>query len=128
MSMGARLLAQDVSIDYNHNYKFNQIKSYSWGKVETTDATVEPRLVAAIDRVLQGDGFKESDKDKKGDMIVVAVESSTSQGYMRFYRGLTPVDWRRGWAAAGFPTVCRLCGRSMEGRWRSTSTMGRRGS
>jgi hypothetical protein len=102
MLMGSRLLAQDINVDYDHNYKFNQMKSYSWGKVEVSDPMVEPRVASAIDRVLQGDGFKESDKDKKGDVIVTAVESNTSQGYMRFYRGLTIVDWHRGWGGGGF--------------------------
>jgi hypothetical protein len=100
--MSAPLHAQDINVDYDHNYKFNQMKSYSWGKVETTDSTVEPRVVGAIDRVLQGYGFKESVKDKKGDVIVSAVESNTSQGYTRFYRGFTTVDWHRGWGGGGF--------------------------
>ena len=100
--MGAPLRAQDINVDYDHTYKFNQMKSYSWGNVETTDPTVEPRVVGAIDRVLQGYGFKESVKDKKGDVIVSAVESNTSQGYTRFYRGFATVDWHRGWGGGGF--------------------------
>jgi hypothetical protein len=98
---GAPLLAQDVSVDYDHNFKFNQMKSYSWGKVETSNTLVEPRLTAAVDRVLQGYGFKESDKSKKGDVVVTAVEASAPQGYARFYRTAN-VNWRRDWGGGGF--------------------------
>ncbi|MGD0796501.1 MAG: DUF4136 domain-containing protein [Acidobacteriaceae bacterium] len=102
MLVGAPLLAQDISIDYDHNFKFNTTKSYSWGKVETSDPLVEARVTGAIDRVLQGYGFKESVKNKKGDVIVTAVEANASPGYTRFYRGLTLVDWHRGWGTGGF--------------------------
>jgi hypothetical protein len=100
--VAAPLLAQDINVDYDHNFKFNQMKSYSWGKIETSDPMVEARVSGAIDRVLQGYGFKESDKNKKGDLVVTAVEANTPQGYTRFYRGVTTVDWRRGWGSGGF--------------------------
>jgi hypothetical protein len=102
MLTAAPLLAQDINVDYDHNFKFNHMTSYSWGKVETSDPLVEARVSGAIDRVLQGYGIKESDKNKKGDVIVTAVESNTPQGYTRFYRGLTTVDWHRGWGSGGF--------------------------
>jgi hypothetical protein len=37
-----RLLAQDINIDYDHSFHFNQMKGYSWGKVQTSDPLVEP--------------------------------------------------------------------------------------
>ena len=48
MLAGAPLLAQDINVDFDHNYKFNQMKSYSWGKVETSDPMVEARVTGAI--------------------------------------------------------------------------------
>jgi uncharacterized protein DUF4136 len=104
--VGAPLIAQDISVDYDHNFQFNQIKSYSWGKVQANDVKVEPRITMAIDRVLQGYGFKESAKNKKGDVIVTAIEANSPQLYAAFYRGMsseaTPLDWHRGWGGGGF--------------------------
>jgi Domain of unknown function (DUF4136) len=100
--IAAPLLAQEINVDYDHNFQFSQTKSYSWGKIETADPMVEPRVTAAVDRVLQGYGFKESDKNKKGDVIVTAIEATNPQGYTRFYRSVAIVDWHRGWGSGGF--------------------------
>lgn len=97
----APVFAQDIRTDYDHNFAFNKMKSYSWGKIETTDPTLEPRITAAVDRVMQGYGFKESDKDKKGDFIFTAVEASNPEQYAAFYRDLN-LDWHRGWDGGGF--------------------------
>jgi hypothetical protein len=100
--LGAPLLAQDVNVDYDHSYKFNQMKSYSWGNIQATDPLVEPRLAAAIDHIIQGYGFNESAKDKKGDVIVTAVFADNPQQYVAFYRGMSNLDWHRGWGSGGF--------------------------
>jgi hypothetical protein len=99
---GAPLLAQDVNTDYDHSYQFNKAKSYSWGKLQVSDPLVEPRVAAAIDHVIQGYGFNEMAKDKKGDVIITAIEASSPQQYVAFYRGMPNVDWRRGWGSGGF--------------------------
>jgi hypothetical protein len=98
---GVPLLAQDVNVDYDHTYPFNHMKSYSWGKIQTTDPLLEPRVAAAIDHVIQGYGFNESAKDKKGDVVVTAVLANNPQQYTAFYRDLN-LDWRRGWGGGGF--------------------------
>jgi hypothetical protein len=113
--LGACLLtvcgsAQDISTDYDHNFKFNMLKGYSWGKVEASDPLVEPRLAAAVDHVLQQYGFKESgksgaaavDQGKATTMIVTAVEAKSPAQYVAFYRGMHDLDWHRGWSGGGF--------------------------
>jgi hypothetical protein len=108
--IGAPLFAQDVNTDYDHNYKFNMLKGYSWGKIEASDPLVEPRLAAAVDRVLQGYGFKESAKSgdaaveqaKPAVMIVTAVEAKNPRQYVAFYRGISNLDWHRSWGGGGF--------------------------
>ena len=108
--MAAPLLAQDINTDYDHNYKFNMLKGYSWGKVQASDPLVEPRLAAAVDHVLQGYGFKESAKSgdtaveqsKPTVMIVTAVEARNPDQYVAFYRGMNNLDWHRGWQGGGF--------------------------
>lgn len=100
--VAAPLLAQDVNIDYDHSYQFNRMKSYSWGKIQATDPLVEPRISADIDHVIQGYGFNESAKDKKGDVIITAIEANNPQQYVAFYRGLAPLDWHRSWGGGGF--------------------------
>jgi len=99
---GAPLFAQDINVDYDHTFQFNKMKSYSWGKIQTTDPMLEPRVTGSINHVIQGYGFMESDKNKKGDFIVTAVEASTPGQYVAFYRGLPNLDWHRGWAGGGF--------------------------
>jgi hypothetical protein len=103
------LLAQDINIDYDHSFHFNQMKGYSWGKVQTSDPLVEPRLAAAVDRVLQGYGFKESGKPgetaKSTQMIVTAVEADNTQRYASFYRGMSNLDWHRGWGTGFSPSA-----------------------
>ncbi len=104
------LLAQDVNTDYDHDYKFNLLKGYSWGKVEASDPTVEPRIAAAVDHVLIGYGFKESSKAgdaataqyKPTTMVVTAVEASNPAQYEAFYRSMSNLDWHRGWGSHGF--------------------------
>jgi hypothetical protein len=108
---GAPLLAQVVNVDYNHDYPFNKMKSYSWGKVEIADAMVEPRVTGAIDRVLQSYGFNERTKNTRGDLIVTVVDVRAPQQYAAFYRninsssatkGAANLDWHRGWGSGGF--------------------------
>jgi hypothetical protein len=106
----AQSFAQDINTDYDHNFKFNMIKHYAWGKVEATDPLVEPRIAAAVDHVLQGYGFKESGKtgekaeldSKPTTMIVTAVEAKSPSQYVAFYRRLNNLDWHRGWEGGGF--------------------------
>jgi hypothetical protein len=104
--VGVPLLAQDVNTDYDHSYPFNKIKTYSWGKVQIADPKEEPLVVAAIDNTIQGYGFKESAKtgetSKPGDMIVTVVQGSRPRQYVAFYRGMSNLDWRRGWGSKGF--------------------------
>jgi hypothetical protein len=102
MFLGLPLLAQDINVDYDHSYRFNQMKSYSWGKIQTSDPLVEPRLAAAIDHVIQGYGFNESAKNRKGDVVITAIEANNPQQYVAFYRGMSNLDWHRGWGGGGF--------------------------
>jgi len=96
----APLFAQDVHVTYNHEFAFNQVKSYSWAKVETTDPLVEPRLTAAVDHMLQGLGWHLVEKN--ASLAVSAVESDNAGGYRRFYRSLTGYTWQRSWGNGGF--------------------------
>lgn len=100
--LGAPLLAQDINVDYDHSYQFNKAKSYSWGKLQASDPLVEPRVAAAVDHVIQGYGFNEMAKGKKGDVIITAVEANNSRQYVAFYGSMPNLDWRRGWGGGGF--------------------------
>ena len=100
------LLAQQVSTDYDHTFRFDKIKDYAWGKVQATDPLIEPRLSAAIDQVLQGYGLKESSKTgdvaKPGYLIVTAIEATSTDQYSTFYNGMPNLDWHRAWSAGSF--------------------------
>ena len=95
----APLLAQNVQVDYDHNYQFGKLKGYTWGKVEATDPAVEARITAGVDRVLNGYGYHTSDK---GTVIVTAIEATGPGQYETFYHGLNNLDWRRGWSGGTF--------------------------
>jgi hypothetical protein len=98
---GVPLFAQDINVDYNHDFSFNQMKKFSWGKIQVSNTALEPRLVAAIDHVIEQYGFRQTDKDHKGDFIFTAVEANSPQQYAAFY-GSLGFDWHRTWGGGGF--------------------------
>lgn len=98
--LSAPLLAQNVAIDYDHTYPFGKLKSYTWGKVQASDPEVEPRITAAVDRVLQGYGYHSAGNG--ANVIVTAVEATSPDQYSTFYGGLSNLDWRRGWHGGTF--------------------------
>ena len=51
-------LAGDVHTDYDHTIKFSQYKTYSWGKVQTTDPFYVSRIQQAVDEQLQAKGWQ----------------------------------------------------------------------
>ena len=69
---GAPILAQTVTIDYDHTVNFLKFKTYTWEKIHASDPDVESRISLAmvqsrlmshastakpgIDRLIQGSG------------------------------------------------------------------------
>ena len=99
LAAGPLVAQQDIHSDYDPSFHFNKIKSYSWAKIETPDPMVEPRLAAAVDKILQGEGWHQVDKNPS--VVISAVEANGAQAYARFYRQLAGYNWRRGWGGDG---------------------------
>ena len=94
-------LAQEVNTDYDHSFAFNKIKTYSYAKVGSSDPQITPRMTAAIDHILQGQGLHLVSKNP--DVLISAADFTKRVGeYSTFYRGLTGYDWKRGWGNGGF--------------------------
>lgn len=99
--VGAPILAQTVTIDYDHSVNFLKFKTYSWEKVHATDPGVEDRITIAVKRDMSGRYMTEVAKG--GDVTLTAVEATKGkQEFATFYDGLGDFAWQRPWGSAGF--------------------------
>ena len=99
----APVYAQNVAVkvDYDHSAPLNAIKSYTYGKVQASDPLLEPRITAAIDRVMQGEGFHLVSGN--ATVVINAIYASkSSDEYGQFYKSLARFDSTRGWGKGGF--------------------------
>lgn len=97
----APVLAQTVTIDYDHSVNFLKFKTYSWEKVHATDPSVEDRITIALNRDMAGRYMTEVPKG--GDVSITAVEATQDkQEFTNFYNSLGDFTWQRGWGSAGF--------------------------
>lgn len=96
----AGLYAGEVKTDYNHNTKFSQLASYSWGGVSMTDANAEKRIREAVDRNLQSKGWT---LVHTGASAVVFAKDGVQneQQIEAYYTGLG-AGWGRSWGWDGW--------------------------
>jgi hypothetical protein len=98
---GTPILAQTVTIDYDHSVNFNKLQTYSWGKIHATDPSVEDRISIAANRDFRSKYMTE--KSSGGDLTIVVVEATESkQEFVDFYAGLSGFSWQRAWGSGGF--------------------------
>ena len=71
---GTPILAQTVTIDYDHSVNFLKLKTYTWAKVHATDPAVEGRISIAVNRDMSGRYMSETAKN--GDVTITAVEAT----------------------------------------------------
>jgi hypothetical protein len=97
----ASVLAQTVTIDYDHSVNFLKFKTYTWEKVHATDPSVEDRITIAVKRDMGGRYMTEVSKG--GDVTLTAVEATQDkQEFTTFYNSLGDYAWQRGWGSSGF--------------------------
>jgi Domain of unknown function (DUF4136) len=96
------LLAQTVTIDYDHTVNFLKFKTYTWGKLHATDPSVENRITIAVKRDMEGRYM--SEVSSKGDVIITAVDATQDkQEFITFYDSIgSDYAWARPWGSAGF--------------------------
>jgi hypothetical protein len=98
---GTPILAQTVTIDYDHSVNFLKFKTYTWDRVHATDPSVEDRITIAANRDLSQRYMSETGKG--GDVTITAVEATQDkQEYTNFYTGVSDINWQRGWGSGGF--------------------------
>jgi hypothetical protein len=98
---GTPILAQTVTIDYDHSVNFLKFKTYTWDRVHATDPGVEGRITIAVDRDMSGRYMSQASKN--GDVTIAVVEATQDKKeYSDFYAGLNNPTWQRGWGSGGF--------------------------
>jgi len=98
---GTPILAQTITIDYDHSVNFLKLKTFTWDKVHATDPRVEDRITIALNRDMAGRYMTLAGKD--ADVTVIAVEATQDkQEYTDFYAGLNNLSWQRSWGTGGF--------------------------
>jgi hypothetical protein len=95
------VMAQTVTIDYDHTVNFLKFRTYTWEKVHATDPGVEDRLTVALNRDLAAKYMTEVSKG--GDVTITAVDATQDkQELTDFYNGISGFSWQRSWGSAGF--------------------------
>lgn len=90
-----------VRVDYDHSAPLNKIKSYSYGRVQSSDPKLEGRITATIDNVLEGEGFHLVSKNPDVILSVVDADRDSAE-YAQFYRSIARYNWKRSWGNGGF--------------------------
>ena len=95
------LLAQTVTIDYDHTVNFLKFKTYTWQKLHATDPSVEDRINIALKRDMEGRYMTEVASG--GDVTITAVEATQDKAeFTNFYSSLSGFDWQHLSGATGF--------------------------
>ena len=95
----APVLAQTVTVDYDHSVNFLKFKTYTWEKVHATDPGVEDRITIAVNRDMGGRYMTEAPKG--GDVTITAVDATQDkQEFSTFYNSLgSDYSWQRPWGS-----------------------------
>lgn len=98
---GAPILAQTITIDYDHTVNFLELRTYTWTRVYATDPNVEARITLAINRSMSGRYMTEV--AKSGDVTITAFEATKNKDEITsFYSQLGDIAWQRPWGSGGF--------------------------
>ena len=95
------LLAQTVTIDYDHTVNFLKFKTYTWQKIHATDPSVEDHINIALKRDMEGRYMTEVTSG--GDVTITAVEATQDKAeFTSFYDSLGTFAWQHISGATGF--------------------------
>jgi len=96
----ASAFAGNVQTDYDHSANFSQYKTYSWGKVKTTDPFFVTRVQDAVNQHLQAKGWTLAPTG--GSVTVFATDNIHDQKEIQtMYDGLGG-GWGGGWGGGGW--------------------------
>jgi len=86
----------ETKTDYDHNANFAQYKTYSWGKIQTSNGLWDQRVKDAVNSELTAKGL--SEVPSGGDVVLNAIGTTRDQPTLNtFYDG-----FGRGWRWGGF--------------------------
>jgi hypothetical protein len=87
--------SRDIKTDYDHHVNFSQYKTYSWGKIETSNPLWDERIKEAVNRELARKGWTEVPSD--GDVTIMAISTTHERPTLRTFYDAFP-----GWRWGGF--------------------------
>jgi hypothetical protein len=110
----AAALADNVRTDYDHGTDFTQYKTYSWGKVQTSDPFYVDRIRQAVDQQLQSKGWQLLPNG--GAVTIMATDNVHNQKEVQTLYdgwgggwgggwGWGRWGWGGGWGPGGFGTA-----------------------
>jgi hypothetical protein len=86
--------SQQVQTDFNHGVDFAKFKTYSWAKIQTSNAIWDDRVKEAVNGVLAARGWTQVASG--GDVALVAIGTSQNQQTLEtVYNGLGGWRWQR---------------------------------
>ena len=95
------IVAQTVTVDYDHTVNFLKFKTFTWEKIHATDPSVEDRINIALKRDMEGRYMTEVGSG--GDVTITAVNATQNKGeFIDFYSSLSGFDWQHVLGATGF--------------------------
>jgi len=98
IAFGFATLAQEVHTDYDKKATFEKYRTYSWGRVQTSNPLWQSRIEDAVDRQLKARGWERVENG--GDAVLAAVGATHNEReYRTFYDGMG------GWRWHGFGTT-----------------------
>jgi hypothetical protein len=86
--------AGEVKTDYDRNFDFHQLHTYSWETVHTADQLWVDRIKSAVDSALAAKGWTRVDSG--GDVSVVAIEMTRDQQQLNTFYDNFGGGWRWG--------------------------------
>ena len=102
IALATAAFADHVTVDYDHGANFNQMKTYSWSKIQTVNSIWDGRVKDAVNKELAAKGWTEVPSG--GNVALVAVaKTSVHQQYDTFYNGFG--GWRRWGGGMGDATT-----------------------
>jgi Domain of unknown function (DUF4136) len=92
--------AGDVRTDYDHTVNFSQYNTYSWGKVQTSNPFFVSRIQQAVDKQLQGKGWKLMPTG--GSVTIFATDNIHDQKQVQTMYDNMGGGWGGGWGWGGW--------------------------
>lgn len=96
----AHASSDHVKTDFNHQFNFAALHTYSWGKIKVSDPLDETRIRHAVDLQLQKDGWQLVPSG--GQATLMATDHIHTEQEAENYYSPMPDGWGGGWGWGGW--------------------------